>query len=104
MELEQIKKLEEQVMSLSMLMYRNEEQKAYEKFADTVQPLQTICLNLMQAAQNSLELQEIKLDMIALNALKRMVDCHNRKDILGLADCLRYEMMELINVYVQLAG
>ncbi|MEG0962712.1 MAG: hypothetical protein RR139_03900 [Lachnospiraceae bacterium] len=104
MKQEQINKIETEVMEVSSLLYCNKDQEAYERVGNIITSLQQICMELIQLAQKNQELQEMKLDVIAVNTLKQLVECYKWQDILGLADCLRYEMSELIHINVQLVG
>lgn len=97
-----MEELIQQAEETAILLYQNQERKAYENVQRILQPVQQVIQALIEVAEQQGEMEKEKEWM--LNVLKCLVESYKAQDILQMADILKYEITEILKIYQEIIG
>ena len=88
----------EEIISISKAMYQNREKEALEWMRQNLGRLKDEMLRIAADAEQLPEIPTEEIQKLVVAILQRLIAAYQRQQMLELADCMRYEVTQLMEL------
>ncbi|MCI5620230.1 MAG: hypothetical protein MR355_01480 [Lachnospiraceae bacterium] len=88
----------EEIITISEAMYQNREQETFEWMRKNLGQLKDELLRIASDTEQFPEIPTKEIQQLVVVILQRLISAYQRQQMLELADCMRYEVMQIIEL------